>query len=232
MFPAASSPSRRWVTAGAAVGALAVSNVATNRWLPPSAYVPWNLAVAGGMIALARSAGHSGEAMGFDRSRLGEAVKQGGMGAAAVGAAYGALMRGDATRRLLADRRLSALSTRATLWHLLVQIPLGTAVAEEVAFRGVLPLLLHSSRHPRWVAPSMASLLFGLWHLLPARAGAAANHNPPAPAMALTAGATTIAGMLLHRLRMGAGHLAAPVALHVATNAIGLLAVRMAASRR
>lgn len=211
---------------------LAASNVVTNRWLPRPAYVPWNLAVAATLLALARSQGHSAEEIGLGRARIRRGAGWGGMGALAVGAGYGALLGSGRAHRLLVDARLTDLTTKATLWRLLVQIPLGTAVAEEIAFRGVLPILLRSSRHPAWAAPVVTSLLFGLWHLLPARAEAAANHSSPARTMTVTAAATTLAGMLLHRLRTRAGHIAAPIALHVAANAMGLLAVRVAESRR
>ena len=73
------------------------------------------------------------------------------------------------------------------LWVVLVQIPLGTVVLEEVAFRGVLPALMGASPaiRWRWVPVLGASILFGLWHILPsigidnanAAVGGALGHN-------------------------------------------------------
>jgi membrane protease YdiL (CAAX protease family) len=47
-----------------------------------------------------------------------------------------------------------------------VRIPLGTALAEELLFRGAL-LGLYLRRHRPLVAVVMASVVFGLWHVLP-----------------------------------------------------------------
>lgn len=218
--------------AGMAVAVLAVSNVVTHRWLPPRAYVPWNLGLAGGLVALARASGHSLEDMGLDRRGLSRGAKLGGMGSLVVGVAYAGLLGSGRADRLLSDLRLTRLSTRGTLWRLLVQIPVGTALAEEVVFRGVLPLFLHDPRHPAWTSPALASALFGLWHLLPAHEEASANRTAPGRCMAGTVISTTIAGGILHRLRTRAGHVAAPAALHFATNGLGLLAARMAGARR
>lgn len=215
-----------------AVTTLALSNVVTNRWLPKSAYVPWNLTLATGLVTMARAVGHSVEDIGLHPARLRGGARIGGGAALLVGTGYAALLRSGKAQRVLSDRRLSDLTTRGFLWRLLVQIPLGTAVAEEIAFRGVLPLFLDDPRRPAWASPLMASTLFGLWHLLPAREEANANARRSVPAMAVTAMATTLAGGVLHRLRTRAGHVAAPIALHFATNGLGLLAVRMADSRR
>ena len=47
----------------------------------------------------------------------------------------------------------------------LARIPVGTAVFEEVAFRGVLPgLIARTTTEP--AAVGLSSLLFGLWHVL------------------------------------------------------------------
>lgn len=218
--------------AGIAVAALTVSNVVTHRWLPSRAYVPWNVGLAAGMVALGRASGHSLEDMGLDPRGLHRGAKLGGVGSLLVGATYAVLLGSGRTDDLLSDLRLSRLSTRGTLWRLLVQIPVGTALAEEVVFRGVLPLFLRSPRHPAWASPAIASALFGLWHLLPAHEEASANHTAPGRRMAGTVVSTTIGGAILHRLRTRTGHVAAPVALHFATNGLGLLAVRMAGARR
>lgn len=218
--------------AGIAVAALTVSNVVTHRWLPSRAYVPWNLGLAGGLVVLARASGHSLADMGLDRGGLPRGAKAGGVGSLLVGATYAALLGSGRAEALLSDLRLTRLSTRDTLWRLLVQIPVGTALAEEIVFRGVLPLFLRHPRHPAWASPAIASALFGLWHLLPAQEEASVNRTPPALRMAATVASTTIAGAVLHRLRTRAGHVAAPVALHFATNGLGLLAVRTAGARR
>ena len=53
------------------------------------------------------------------------------------------------------------------LFTALVVIPFGTVVLEEIAFRSVLWGML--ARHqPQWAVLATTSVLFGLWHVLPA----------------------------------------------------------------
>lgn len=216
-----------------AVACLAASNLITNRLLPGRAYVPWNLALAGGLVALARGAGHTLEDLGLHPRNLKRASLWGAAGATGVAAVYAAIYA--RSRGLLENQRLSGLSNRAALWHLAIHIPLGTALAEEVVFRSVLPVLLGKTRRAAW-APIVPSLLFGLWHVLPSHADTVANGKKGIKAMALDIAAavvaTTLGGGLLQAIGKRAGHIAAPVALHVATNGIGMVAVRLADARR
>lgn len=240
MFSAMTSLDRKTLMreggAGLAVAALVVSNLATNRWLPRAAYVPWNLAMTAGLLVMARYAGLGFDELGMDPRRLRKSAQVGAIGTAAVATAYGAMVVSGRADGLFEDRRLASLSQRDALWHLMVRIPLGTAFAEEVAFRGVLPALLKSSRIPSRVSSTIAAVLFGLWHVLPSHEQARANrsggvgHSGGAVAVAVVT--TTLAGSFLHRVGARAGHLAAPIALHLATNGLGLLAVRIVDARR
>ncbi len=71
-----------------------------------------------------------------------------------------------ATRGFFQDERATGGGTRHVLFETLVRIPLGTALPEEVIFRGSL-LGLFTQRHSPAVAASMSSILFGAWHVLP-----------------------------------------------------------------
>lgn len=215
---------------GLALGALAVSNVVGNRFVPITARVPWNLAQTALLLALARSAGEDHHALGISRRRLADGWKHGVRSAAMVAGGYLALLSHPRTRTLLHDQRLLDLSERAVAWRLLVGIPLGTALAEEVAFRGVLPALLDSPHWPPWLAPAITSTLFGLWHLLPSHEQMKANGSHRS-LVGVSAVATAVGGAVLHGLRQKAGHLLAPITLHAATNGIGLLAVRLVGIR-
>lgn len=221
-------------TATRAVALLAISNLATNRWLPRSAYVPWNLAMTASLITLARSAGLGLDDLGLDPGGLRRGARTGAVGVGLVGLGYAALMASGWAEAVLHDERLTSLSRRDTLWHLLVRIPLGTVLAEEIAFRGVLPPLLRSSRLPPAAVPFLSSLLFGLWHVLPSRehSNANGNHRSRSAGVLVAVAATTLGGGLLHRVRARTGHLAAPIALHLASNGFGLLAVRITGTRR
>ena len=111
--------------------------------------------------------------------------------------------------------RIGNADVAQMLWVVLVQIPLGTVVLEEVAFRGVLPALMGSSPAIRWRRGPVlgASILFGLWHILPsigidnanAAVGDTLGHNVVLTTT-LAVVAMTIAGITMCALaRVGKG---------------------------
>lgn len=218
----------------AAVTALVISNVVTNRRLPLTTHVPWSLGMAAGLIGLARVSGCSLEELGLDRRHLRPSIGVGAATARAVAAGYTAIVTTGVGRGLFLDRRVLAMSRGQALWHLLFGIPITTVLTEEVAFRGVLPALLDSPRRPRWLPELVPSLLFGVWHVLPSWEGSRANQSgrgASALAIVLHVGATTVGGGLLHLLRRRTGHLAAPAALHLAANVFGFVTTRRMTGR-
>ncbi len=135
-----------------------------------------------------------------------------------------------ATRGFFQDERARGGGTRHVLFETLVRIPLGTALPEEVIFRGSL-LGLFTQRHSPAVAASMSSILFGAWHVLPTLrtlplnpAGARAKRTGGAVLAAVTS--TALAGYGLAWLRFRSGSLAAPAVAHAALNAAAYLAAR------
>lgn len=192
------------------------------------------------LVALARRAGCGTAELGAEPRHLRRALRVGGAGAVIVAISYGALLVNGDGPDVFRDRRVTSLGSRTALSHLLLRIPLGTVLPEEVVFRGVLPALLSSSRRPGWFPGAVASVLFGLWHVLPsielARANVAVGRvvggGMPARAVTAAVGATTVAGCVLHGLRHWTGHLAAPVAVHLATNVFGFLGARFAGRGR
>jgi membrane protease YdiL (CAAX protease family) len=114
-----------------------------------------------------------------------------------------------------------------------VSIPLSTVIFEEVAFRGVLWGLLEAD-HGVLVATSVSSVLFGVWHILPALKLARTNtavrgdrDSSGTRALLTVLGTvlfTTVAGVLFAELRRRSGSLVAPMVLHWAANGLGVLA--------
>jgi CAAX protease family protein len=212
--------------------------VVTNVWLPAAAYVPWNLAVAGGLIAVARSSGCDAAELGIDPRDLRRSMQIGVIGAGIIASGYGwALVTGvgaDAFR----DQRVTSLTTPAMLWTLLVRIPVGTVLVEEVIFRGVLSAVLNCSYRRPLRSGIVSSLLFGLWHVLPSlelpRANVAVRRlvgeHAPGRVAAGAFAATTVAGLMLHWLRQRTRHIAAPVMVHLAVNVFGFLGSRLTAA--
>jgi uncharacterized protein len=119
----------------------------------------------------------------------------------------------------------------------LVLIPLGTVIPEELVFRGVLWSWLRRVRGTS-VATVVSSMLFGLWHVVPALGGGPAND---ALAGAVGSGVmgtilgvlatvifTAIAGVVLCYVRQRSDSLLAPILLHWAANGAGVLFVLLA----
>ena len=190
------------------------------------------LTAAGLLLLLARRDGRSWTELGLGVRRLGSGLRWAAVlvGLVLLGCALAVAI--PATRHAFADTRATSLSGAAVLWHVLVRIPLGTALLEEIAFRGVLYAMLARRRGVR-AAIIGSSLLFGLWHVLPSlglrHANAAVAELVGAGAVgtvvavtAAVAGAA-LAGVVLCELRRRSGSLLAPFGLHWALNGLGLL---------
>lgn len=222
--------SEAWPAIGV-VAALTASNVMTNRVLPRWAYVPWNVGVATALVWWARTVGGCSTAeLGISRRHLWGGLRWGGAAAGIVVTGYALGATAPATRPLFRDDRAERCSPAELAWRVLIEIPFGTALAEEVAFRGVLPAMFRRrfAAEEHWAvrADVSAAGLFGLWHVLPAFGLAEAN--PTLQSMSDTTGAaaaiagsvasTTAAGLLFTWLRNRSGSVAAPVLLHGAIN--------------
>lgn len=141
----------------------------------------------------------------------------GAIAAGLVLSGYAAAVAIPSTRRHLAgldDRGPGVHTVEWTALH----IPGGTVLTEELVYRSTLtPLLAETAGSP---GTALGALVFGLSHIQPARAAA----DPVAATVALTTGA----GLLFDRLRRDTGSAIAPALLHLALNAGGALAPRLA----
>jgi membrane protease YdiL (CAAX protease family) len=70
------------------------------------------------------------------------------------------------TRELFSDSRDNTLTGLQVADRVLICVPIGTVMLEEIAFRGVLLALLLRVVSRTW-ATAISSLLFGLWRILP-----------------------------------------------------------------
>ncbi|MFW3169253.1 CPBP family intramembrane glutamic endopeptidase [Geodermatophilus sp. CPCC 206100] len=221
--------------AGRRVVVLAASSVVlagtwNNLVLPrlPGPYAVVNGAASAVLLTAARAAGLTWAELGLARGALPAGARHGGAWAAAVAAAYGTALAVPALRPLLGDARTAGLTRAQLATQVLVRIPLGTVVWEELVFRGVLPAVLRRLGPPAR-AEAGAAALFGLWHVRPTLDALAVNGVAPAPAVRgllvlAGCGATAGAGLLFCRLRQRSGSLLAPALLHLAANALGALA--------
>jgi membrane protease YdiL (CAAX protease family) len=223
----------------AAAAALAGWNAAINRVIPSPAYVPANLAAAALALAAARRSQVPAADLGLDPARAGQGLRVGLAAAGPVAALVAAGAATPATRRWFLDRRATAGGTGHALYHALVRIPLGTAVAEETIFRGALLGLL-LQHQPRARAVAVSSALFGCWHVLPTLdtlalnpVGEAVGDGPARTGGAVLAAAavTAVAGLGFSWLRFRGDSVLAPVVVHAALNSSAFAAARLVASR-
>ena len=217
-----------WFAFSLSLMIVAYNNV-VNRWTPfhGAAYVPLNLAFTGVVTVVAATT------LELSRAELGLELgnREAGVSFITV-AVFGfvafIIARSRHAHRI-ADRRVADLRGRELVYYLLVRIPLGTAVAEEVLFRGVLFAVWRDVGISSLNAALFASLAFGLWHVSPTILGIRINDSQASRQKVWTAVAgavlfTTVAGLGLTWLRLRTGSLLAPIVLHGGINSVSALA--------
>jgi membrane protease YdiL (CAAX protease family) len=156
------------------------------------------------------------------------------LAAVAIAAAITVLVAVPGLRHLFSTRGTPDAGDLA--FQTVVRVPIGTALPEEVIFRGAL-LGLFLQRHSRASATAITSVLFGLWHIFPTidRLAAGASGWPPHgdpwagfAAVVTAVAATTAAGFAFAWLRFRSDSVMAPVLAHASFDSCGLLAARFA----
>jgi len=186
----------------------------------PRIRTPVHLAAAATLLAVARGRGHRWADLGLDPDRVRSGLRHGAAALGACAAAYAGAM-------LLPPGRDEAMGlprqeVAELLEDVVLHIPVGTVLAEEVVFRGVLHAeaerALGGAAARAWTA-----VVFALWHLEPALAGGRRSTRPLLH-LAGTLVVTGLGDLVMGGLRRRAGSLLAPAGLHLGTNALGLLA--------
>jgi uncharacterized protein len=214
------------LTLGVVVWSPVANLVIGDRW-----YVTRNLVLTGLLVGGALAVGASLGDLGLAAGELADGVRWGRLVvvAVAVAVAFAAALaeRVKPLGALLSDQRAD-LPFPALVQAVLVRIPFGTALFEEVLFRGVLLFaLLQIVSVP--VAVAWSSIAFGVWHVAPTMVTLRENGiEPVSPAgrraILGSVAITTVAGVGFSWLVLASGSLLAPILAHWATNALGLLA--------
>lgn len=218
---------------GVLLGVLAVGLVVDQA--VPGVHLVVGLGLVAGLVVVARAAGLTAADLGLARSTWPAGLRWGGAAAALVGATFALSLLIAPVRHAVPDGNggLGWAGLRAVL----VVIPLGTVVPEELAFRGVLLALL-GRRYGVRAGVVLSSGLFGLWHVLPSLGGGAANATIAGVVGADAAGTavrvvvtvlfTSLAGMVLCWLRLRSGSLLAPMLAHWTVNGLGVIVAILA----
>ena len=125
------------------------------------------------------------------------------------------------------DPRLAGLTWRQVLGRALIRIPLGTALFEEMLFRGVLFGLL--SRWGTAEAVWASSLVLSLWHIVPTlhlMKFSPFRENRVLAVLALLGGllATFLGGVFFGLMRFYTGSVVGPIVAHGVINSVALVA--------
>jgi CAAX protease family protein len=204
------------------------ANVIVNEVLAPPWYVPFNLGLMAVALLLARSAGTSWVSMGMRVDRLRRGAGVGALVGITVIVVLVVAVAIPVSREAFRDERIVEGSLALSLYHALFRVPLGTGLYEEVLFRGIIFGVL-ARRTSVLGAALWSSLLFGVWHVLPALD--AIEANPIGEAIGGTwvpvfgAVVSTFAvGLGFVWLRLYSGSILAPIMVHIAANSTALLA--------
>ena len=225
------------IGSGRAVGlvivALAVAKVVDRA--VPGAHVAVGLGLIACLVAVARAQGLTAADLGLARSTWPAGLRWGAAAAALVGPAYALAYVTGPVREALPDGE-GGLG-QAALWAVLVVIPLGTVLPEELAFRGLLLALL-GRRYGLLAGTLLSSALFGLWHVVASLGGGTANATMASVVGADAAGTvvrvvvtvvfTSLAAVVLCWLRLRSGSLIAPVLAHWTVNGLGVIVAALA----
>lgn len=217
------------VEIGGAAAVLAYGYIIV-RIVPSAFYVPVNLAAAGLAVALVHASGAAWDDLGLARDHLGRGLRLGLLTVLPIAAVVATGVTLTVSREFFVEARFAHLGTMQTLYELLIRILLGTALAEELIFRGAL-LGLYLRRHTYLKAALFSSLAFGLWHVVTAMGSVQSNAagevlaSPAAQAAGVFAAvvATGAAGMVFCWLRRRSGSVVAPAITHAAVNGLAVV---------
>jgi membrane protease YdiL (CAAX protease family) len=219
-----------WWPVAVVIVALLVLNIVNNRVAPQTHYLLWSFGGSVMLLALGLLDGNSWTDMGLGLQYLLPGLVWAGICIGVVTAVYLVGSAFPRTRAAFHDERMSDLSGGRLMFQALVEVPFGTVLLEEIAFRAVLFSML-TRRYGLVTGVVVSSLLFGLWHILPSIG--THEQNPALGsvvgegrrgnilAVALSVLTTTIAGVLFAGLRLVSGSVLAPMGLHWATNGLG-----------
>jgi membrane protease YdiL (CAAX protease family) len=196
--------------------------------VPDRLLVPASLGGAALVVLIARAGGANLDQQGLSLRRIPHGIDVGGWSGTIVAAATAAGLLFRPTRRFYWDERIIRQTHVETAYQAVIRIPFGTALAEELIFRGAITGLLRR-RFPGPIAAAGSSALFGLWHIVPTLDRL--NTSPltrdvsqiqRTASTASVVALTTVFGLGFEVLRSVSGSVIAPTMAHAAANSVGL----------
>lgn len=209
--------------------------------LPKNTHIALNLLFAGIAVFVGLLSGLSLDAMGLAVSSLAKGALYAAGIIAVIIIGIGIASRLPYIGSFFANESFSSVSKKRVFYEAGFRVPLGTALLEEVLFRGLLLGLLLQNNSTE-AALLLSSLIFGLWHIFPTVnqleenqaakemvAGKRGRRILSVLAVVLT---TTVAGILFGLLRVWSGSLITPWLVHWAINASGIVSSALAKPKK
>jgi len=205
-------------------------NVVNNRLAPQTHFLLWAFGSSVVLVAMGLLDGNTWTDMGLSWRYALRGLIWGAIMVGLVTLAYLVASSFKKTRQAFHDERYAQMSGGRLIFQTLVEVPFGTVLMEEIAFRAVLFSMLARRYGVIW-GLVISSLLFGLWHILPsigthesnpALGGVAGEgRKGNVIAVALSVLTTSVAGVIFIVLRLVSGSILGPMGLHWATNGLG-----------
>lgn len=198
---------------------------ALTRKVEGPAYVAGALATTAGLVTIAWIHGLGATELGLGHTTWITGLLWSAGIVLGIGAVIGIAGGIPRLHKYFADDRNADANGLLTTRRVLMDIPFGTVLVEEFAFRGVLLALVTQVWGTVW-AVAITSLLFGLWHIGPALEMHDAHQEAKSHVL-VTVGTTVLftglSGVVFAGLRLFTGSLLPPAALHWAGNGTGLV---------
>lgn len=200
--------------------------------VPPKAHIWLNISVAMAAILLGLLSGLSFTEMGLGATGWIRSAVIASLFLICVVVVLFIVSRIPSLRKFFLGGYFARVPRRKLFYEAGFRVPIGTALLEEVLFRGVLLGMLYVSYGAVW-AVVLSSLVFGLWHIFPtvdnleqneAAAQMVADKKHRAwGSVLLVVLSTTLAGLFFSLIRLWAGSLLAPWLIHWTINSSGII---------
>lgn len=219
-----------WWPLAVVLVALVAINIVNNRVAPQTHYLLWAFVGSVILLAIGLLDGNDFTDMGLGFAYLLPGLIWAVASIVLITLVYFVSSIFRKSREAFADQRIGAMSGGRLAFQALVEVPFGTVMLEEIAFRAVLFSML-ARRFGVIPALIISSVIFGLWHILPS---IGTHENNPALGSVVGGGrrgailavlasvvTTTFAGILFVGMRIASGSVLAPMGFHWATNGLG-----------